>query len=71
MGLAVAERAESSAGVPIRLFPADYPVDKAYYPVLNAIARTHPETFDHFKPWTPQLGSMLLRNLHDLVMHWA
>lgn len=71
MGLAVAERAGSSVGVPIRLFPASYLVDEAYYSLLNTIARTHPETFDRFKPWTPQLGSMLLRNLHDLVMPWA
>lgn len=56
MGPATAERVESFAGVPIRLFPTAYPVQEAYYPLLNAITRAHPETFAHFKPWTPQLG---------------
>lgn len=66
-GPAAKERATSSAGGATRLFPADYPVDEAYYPLLNAIAQAHPETFVSFKPRSPRLGSMLLKSLHDVV----
>lgn len=70
-GPAAKERATSSAGGATRLFPADYPVDEAYYPLLNAIAQAHPETFVSFKPRSPRLGSMLLKSLHDVVSPWA
>lgn len=57
--------------IPIRLFPVAYPVDEVYHPLLNAIARAHPETFARFIPQSPRLGSILLRDLHDLLMPWA
>ncbi|KAE9446002.1 hypothetical protein C3L33_22095, partial [Rhododendron williamsianum] len=57
--------------VPIRLFPADYPVDEAYHPLLNAIARAHPETFAHFNLRSARLGALFLGNLHEVLTPWA
>lgn len=43
--------------VSIRLFPAAYPIDKVYHPLLNVIARAHPETFARFNPRPPRVAS--------------
>lgn len=63
--------ANNDAEVPNRLFPVTYPIEEVYNPLLNAIVWAVPKTFARFNPWTPQLESMLLRALHDLLMPWA
>ncbi|KAI8530127.1 hypothetical protein RHMOL_Rhmol11G0031500 [Rhododendron molle] len=57
--------------VPIRLFPAGYQVDEAYHPLLNAIARRHPEMFAHFNLRSAQLGVLFFRDLHEVLAPWA
>lgn len=57
--------------VPIRLFPAAYPVDEAYHPLLNTIARAHPETFTPFNSRSARLGALLLRDLHEVLTPWG
>ncbi|KAE9465161.1 hypothetical protein C3L33_02947, partial [Rhododendron williamsianum] len=51
--------------VHVRLFPTAFSIDEAYHPLLNAIARAHPETFAHFNPRSSRLGSIFLRDLHE------
>ncbi|KAI8550887.1 hypothetical protein RHMOL_Rhmol06G0142300 [Rhododendron molle] len=51
----------------VRLFPEGYPVDEAYHPLLDAIARRHLETFAHFNPRSTQLGAIFFKNLHEVL----
>ncbi|KAI8543003.1 hypothetical protein RHMOL_Rhmol08G0185000 [Rhododendron molle] len=57
--------------VPVGIFPAGYPVDEAYHPLLNAIACAHLETFVLFNPRSAWLGALLLRDLHEVITPWA